>query len=184
MPPVSKKEYFEIIDRLLKIEDDVLNFGYIESNMKVLKYVIKLVRFEYYINDVQGRIIPLPDFFNSNYQRERDNILNGMTITAVKLDNRFRKFNNNYIYKYSIKTLENQPSQTYNIVISVFLNVHLYNYDKYVFDYNLEHPEQYQISHLQIKKKYWQELNKELIENRFNPINIEKFESWGFDLDN
>ncbi len=41
MAPVSKTQFFEIIDRLVKIEDHILNFGFIESNMKVLKYLVK-----------------------------------------------------------------------------------------------------------------------------------------------
>jgi hypothetical protein len=183
MAPVSKTQFFEIIDRLVKIEDHILNFGFIESNMKVFKYLIKIGRFEYHINDVQGRVLQFLDFSHIRYQHERNNILSGGTIVSVKLDNRFiRCSTSDYYYKYSIKTLENQPNPEYNIVLNVYYSIHLYDYEKYVRDYYEEHPEQYQISNLQIKKKYWEDLNRELIKNRFNPINIEKFESWGLEL--
>jgi hypothetical protein len=183
MAPVSKTQFFEIIDRLVKIEDHILNFGFIESNMKVLKYLVKFGRFEYHINDVQGRVLQFLDFFHINYQHERNNILTVGTIVSDKLDKRFRRCPAvDYYYKYSIKTLEYQPNLEYNIVLNVYYSIHLYDYDKYVRDYYAEHPEQYQISNLQIKKKYWEDLNRELIKNRFNPINIEKFENWGFEL--
>jgi hypothetical protein len=147
MHPVSKNEFMEIIHRLLRIDDRVLNFYYIQSNMNVLKYFINFDGIEYlFVDDytykryqVLNKNINESEFKNYIYGHLQ--ALNFMEIWRfMENDNRFNTYEN-YCYRYTIINFNKFKGSTQS-GISVYYNTKLFEYDKYLTDYYNEHPEQ------------------------------------------
>jgi hypothetical protein len=139
MHPVSKDEFFEITEKLLKTQNIKLNFAHIESNMNVLKYFIKFERVEYY--NYNKEIIssyPLPDYFDNYYE-----IIQKVETAKYKLDcHLIESRHRNKNYQYSIFTSLNSQNDT-TTIINVFFGNNLFDYKEYLLDYDLERRKQY-----------------------------------------